>query len=142
MVPDWDEIPGARGCTPQACGFRDNCAALEASGCAVYGLSSQSTEYQAEMALRLGLPFPVLSDSGLALTRAMRLPTFTVAGQVLLKRLAWVADDGRIVKAFYPVFPPDRNASDALAWVRAHPAPKRRPGAGGCRRPEPKRGSG
>jgi len=117
-TPDWDMIPGARGCTPHTCAFRDLYAEFEALRCAVYGLSTQDTAYQREMTERLHVPFPVLSDAGLELTRALRLPTFTVAGEVLLKRLAWVADDGRISKVFYPVFPPDQNADEVLKWIR------------------------
>ena len=118
-VPDWDMIPGARGCTPHTCSFRDLYSEFQALGCAVYGLSTQETAYQSEMTQRLRVPFPVLSDAELELTRALRLPTFTVAGMVLLKRLAWVADDGRITKVFYPVFPPDKNAEEVLAWLRS-----------------------
>jgi len=117
LTPDWDMIPGARGCTPHTCGFRDLYGELQALGCAVYGLSTQDTDYQREMADRLHVPFPVLSDARLELTRALRLPTFTVASQVLLKRLAWVAEDGRISKVFYPVFPPDKNAEEVLSWL-------------------------
>ena len=84
----------------------------------MYGLSTQDPAYQREMAERLHVPFPVLSDAGLNLTKALRLPTFTVAGEVLLKRLAWVADGGRITKVFYPVFPPDKNAEEVLSWLR------------------------
>ena len=117
--PGWDDIPGARGCTPQACGFRDHFAELKALGvAAVYGLSSQDTGYQREAAERLHLPFAILSDAALKLTRAMKLPTFSVAGMTLLKRMAWVVDDGRIVKVFYPVFPPDQNAAQVTAWLR------------------------
>ncbi len=118
-TPDWDMIPGARGCTPHTCGFRDLYAEFQALRCAVYGLSTQNTAYQREMVERLHVPFPVLSDANLELTRALRLPTFTVAGEVLLKRLAWVADDGRITKVFYPVFPPDKNAEEVLNWLRS-----------------------
>jgi peroxiredoxin len=115
--PGWDMIPGARGCTPQSCGFRDHFAELRALGVAqVFGLSTQDTAYQREMAERLHLPFPVLSDETLALTHALRLPTFE-AGGTLLKRMALVVDDGRITKVFYPVFPPDRNAEEVVAWV-------------------------
>ena len=117
--PGWDDIPGARGCTPQSCGFRDHFAELQALGVAcVYGLSTQDTAYQREAAERLHLPFPILSDADLKLTRAMRLPTFSVAGMTLLKRMALIIDDGRIVKAFYPVFPPDQNAAEVIAWLR------------------------
>jgi len=122
LVDDWDMIPGARGCTPQTCSFRDLFADLKAAGAqGVFGLSSQSTAYQREMVERLHVPFAVLSDEKLALTRAMRLPTMDVAGQTLIKRFALVIDDGRITKVFYPVFPPDRNAGDVLAWLRANP---------------------
>lgn len=121
LVPDWDLIPGARGCTPHTCAFRDLAADFAALGCRVLGLSTQDPDYQREMAERLHLPFPVLSDSRLALTEALRLPTLTVAGQVLLVRLAWVQDDGAVAHVFYPVFPPDRNAAEVLAWVAAHP---------------------
>jgi peroxiredoxin len=120
LVPDWDSIPGARGCTPQSCAFRDLHAELLAAGAArVLGLSTQSTDYQREAAARLHLPFPLLSDEALALTRAIRLPTFEVAGLTLLKRMALVIDDGCISRVFYPVFPPDRNAADVLAWLRS-----------------------
>lgn len=120
LVPDWDSIPGARGCTPQSCAFRDLHAELLAAGAAcVFGLSTQSTDYQREAAARLHLPFPLLSDEKLALARAIRLPTFEVAGLTLLKRMALAIDDGCISRVFYPVFPPDRNAADVLAWLRS-----------------------
>ena len=123
LVDDWDMIPGARGCTPQTCAFRDLFAELKAAGAAhVFGLSTQSNAYQAEMAARLHLPFPVLSDEKLALVRALNLPTFQVAGLTLIKRLALIVDDGRITHVFYPVFPPDRNAGDVLAWLKKYPA--------------------
>src|SRR5256885_15468988 len=110
LVDDWDMIPGARGCTPQTCAFRDLFAELKAAGAGhVFGLSTQSNTYQTEMASRLHLPFPVLSDEKLELTRALGLPTMGAAGLTLLKRLALVIDDGRITPVFYPVFPPDRN---------------------------------
>lgn len=115
LVPDWDAIPGARGCTPQTCGYRDLNAEFAARGARVFGLSTQDTAYQREMVERVGVPFPVLSDAKLALARAMRLPTMDVAGLTLLKRLAWIARDGTIERVFYPVFPPDRNAADVLA---------------------------
>jgi len=124
LTPDWDMIPGARGCTPHTCGFRDLYGEFQALGCAVYGLSTQDTAYQLEMVERLRVPFPVLSDAALELTRALRLPTFTVAGEVLLKRLAWVADDARITKVFYPVFPPDKNAEEVLSYLRADRGPR------------------
>jgi peroxiredoxin len=122
-VDDWDMIPGARGCTPQTCAFRDHCAEMKAAGVAdVFGLSTQTTAYQREMADRLHLPFPILSDADLVLAKALRLPTMRVADMTLLKRMALVIDSGVIAKVFYPVFPPDRNAGDVLAWVKANPA--------------------
>jgi peroxiredoxin len=122
LVDDWDQIPGARGCTPQSCAFRDLHQALVGAGAsAVFGLSTQTTTYQREMVQRLHLPFAVLSDSDLALTSALRLPTHLVAGETLIKRMAWIIDAGRITQVFYPVFPPDRNARDVLAWLEAHP---------------------
>ncbi|MGJ4886613.1 peroxiredoxin [Bradyrhizobium sp. HKCCYLRH3099] len=119
LVEDWDLIPGARGCTPQACSFRDLFGELKAAGAAhVFGLSTQSNAYQTEMAARLHLPFPVLSDETLELTHALRLPTMEIAGLTLIKRLAMVVDDARITHVFYPVFPPDRNAGDVLGWLK------------------------
>ena len=120
-VDDWDMIPGARGCTPQACSFRDLFKDLRDAGVDhVFGVSTQTNEYQREMATRLHLPFPVLSDADLELASALRLPTMNVADETLLKRLAIIADDGVIVKVFYPVFPPDRNAADVLEWLSHH----------------------
>jgi len=114
----WDQIPGARGCTPQSCAFRDHFAELKRLGVAhLYGLSTQDSDYQSEAVERLHLPFPLLSDQNLELTRALDLPTFTVAGMTLLKRMAWVIDDGAITKVFYPVFPPDKNAEEVIAWL-------------------------
>jgi peroxiredoxin len=122
LVDDWDMIPGARGCTPQTCSFRDLFAELKAAGTRqVFGLSTQDNVYQTEMASRLHLPFPVLSDEKLKLTRALNLPTMEVAGLTLIKRLALIVDDGRIAHVFYPVFPPDRNAADVLAWLKENP---------------------
>jgi peroxiredoxin len=124
LVPDWDQIPGARGCTPQTCAFRDLHAEFARLGCRVFGLSTQDTDYQKEMIQRLHIPFPVLSDAQLRLTTALRLPTFEVAGQTLIKRLAWAARGGVIEKVFYPVFPSDRNAADVLGWLRTNlPSP-------------------
>ncbi len=123
LVDDWDRIPGARGCTPQSCAFRDLHTELQAAGAArVFGLSTQDLAYQQEVVARLHLPFAILSDASLTLTRALGLPIMTVAGLTLLKRMAWVIDDGRISQLFYPVFPPDRNAADVLAWLKTHPA--------------------
>ena len=121
LVPDWDRIPGARGCTPQSCGFRDHHAELRERGARVFGLSTQDTDYQREAAARLHLPFPLLSDANLAFAKAMRLPTFEVAGHTLLKRLALVIRDGHVEHVFYPVFPPDRNAEEVANWLEAHP---------------------
>ena len=118
----WDEIPGARGCTPETCGFRDHHQDLAKLGAEVFGLSTQSTEYQQEMVERLEVPFDVLSDEHLALTRALRLPTFTVEGMTLLKRLTLIVRDTRIEHVFYPVFPPDKHAEEVIAWLKAHPA--------------------
>ncbi|KIZ41497.1 MULTISPECIES: peroxiredoxin [Rhodopseudomonas] len=123
LVDDWDMIPGARGCTPQACAFRDLFAELKAAGAGqVFGLSTQSNAYQLEMASRLHLPFPVLSDAKLELTQALKLPTMEVAGLTMIKRLTLIIDDGRISHVVYPVFPPDRNAAEVLAWLKANPA--------------------
>ena len=118
MPPGWDETPGARGCTPQSCGFRDAHGELRALGKRVAGLSAQPLEDQLEFAQRNAMPFPVIADPELRLDAALGLPTFQVEGQVLYKRLALVADAGRIAKVFYPVFPPDENAADVLAWLR------------------------
>jgi peroxiredoxin len=115
----WDAIPGARGCTPQSCSFRDRFGELKRLGVAqLFGLSAQDTAYQQEAARRLHLPFPILSDEKLAFTRALRLPTFSVDGMTLIKRMALVIDDGTIIKVFYPVFPPDKNAEEVIAWLQ------------------------
>jgi peroxiredoxin len=121
-LPDgWNEIPGARGCTPEACGFRDHHAELRAAGAVtVYGLSSQSTAYQAELAERLGLPFEILSDTGHALGQALDLPTFTAGGERLYKRLTMIVADGRVEHVFYPIFPPDEHAAQVLDWLSSH----------------------
>ncbi len=121
----WDLIPGARGCSPQSCGFRDHFADLKSQGVEhVFGLSTQDTDYQIEAANRLHLPFEMLSDERLRLTRAMSLPTFDVEGLTLLKRFTLVVRNGVIAKVFYPVFPPDQNASQVVAWLarKAHQA--------------------
>jgi len=121
-LPDgWDAIPGARGCTPQSCAFRDlHKVLIEAGAARVLGLSTQDTAYQREAAERLHLPFPLLSDAKFALTQAMQLPTMVVGGLTLIKRLALVIDDGVVAKVFYPVFPPDRNAADVHEWLAAN----------------------
>lgn len=117
LAEDWDMIPGARGCTPEACGFRDHHAELATLGARVFGLSTQDTAYQRELAERLDLPFPILSDADLALATTLRLPTFEVAGRTLLKRLTMVILDGTVEHVFYPVFPPDRHAGEVLRWL-------------------------
>jgi peroxiredoxin len=121
LVDDWDDIPGARGCTPEACSFRDHHAELAASGARVVGLSTQDPAYQREAAARLHLPYPLLSDCELALTRALELPTFEAAGQVLLRRLTLVVRDGLVEHLWYPVFPPDSHAQEVLSWLQANP---------------------
>jgi peroxiredoxin len=116
----WNEIPGARGCTPESCGFRDLYADLQSAGVsAVYGLSTQGTDYQLELSERLGLPFAILSDPELELGGTLDLPTFTVEGRRLYRRLTMIIDDGRIEHVFYPVFPPDRHAEQVLDWLSA-----------------------
>jgi peroxiredoxin len=119
LVPDWDAIPGARGCTPESCGFRDHYSELLAAGAAaVFGLSTQDTDYQREAAERLQLPFALLSDADLELTKALRLPTFDAAGETLLKRFTLMIADARLEHVFYPVFPPDGHAEEVLGWLR------------------------
>ena len=114
----WDLIPGARGCTPQTCAFRDHFSELQALGVEhLFGLSTQDSDYQREAAERLHLPFAILSDEHLTLTRALKLPTFEVDGMKLLKRFTMIITDGVIEHVFYPVFPPDRNAGDVLSWL-------------------------
>jgi peroxiredoxin len=119
----WDAIPGARGCTPQSCGFRDHHAELTRLGVDhLYGLSTQDTAYQQEAASRLHLPFALLSDEALKFTKALRLPTFVTSGMTLLNRMALIVDNGVIAHVFYPVFPPDRNAEEVAAWLKASAA--------------------
>ncbi len=114
----WDAIPGARGCTPQSCGFRDHFAELKTLGVGqVFGLSTQDSAYQREAVERLHLPFTILSDEKRKFAQALKLPTFEAAGMILLKRMALVIDDGVITKVFYPVFPPDKNAQEVIAWL-------------------------
>lgn len=118
----WDDIPGARGCTPETCGFRDHHKDLAKLHAEVFGVSTQDTPYQQEMVRRLEVPFEVLSDEHMDFARALKLPTFTVEGMTLLKRLTIVARDGRIEHVFYPVFPPDKHAEEVIAWLKKHPA--------------------
>jgi peroxiredoxin len=116
----WDAIPGSRGCTPQSCEYRDHHAELSALGARVFGISTLDTDYQAEAAARLHLPFELLSDGSLELARALRLPTFEVAGQTLIKRLTLIARGGIIQHCFYPVFPPTADAENVLKYLEAH----------------------
>ncbi len=117
MPRGWDDIPGARGCTPQSCSFRDHYWELRALGARVFGLSTQDTEYQREAAGRLNLPFDLLSDERLEFARALKLPTFEADSMTLLKRITLIIDGGRIEKVFYPVFPPDKNAQEVVEWL-------------------------
>ncbi len=114
---DWDRIPGARGCTPQNCGFRDHHSEFRRLGISVYGISSQTTEYQREFVERNKIPYELLSDSGFALTKALKLPTFDYNGLRLIRRLALFLENSTIQKVFYPVFPPDKNAEQVLEWA-------------------------
>jgi peroxiredoxin len=118
----WNQIPGARGCTPQSCAFRDHHDEVRALGAELFGLSAQGTEYQREAVARLRLPFELLSDERLAFAHALRLPTFEVEAMTLIKRLTLVLEDGVIEAVFYPVFPPGQNAVDVIAWLSRHPA--------------------
>jgi len=122
-LPDgWNDIPGARGCTPQSCAFRDHYDDLRRAGASrVFGLSTQSTNDQSEAGTRLHLPFPLLSDAELTFANALNLPRFEVDGRTLLKRITLITRAGRITKSFYPVFPPDQNASDVLNWLKENP---------------------
>jgi peroxiredoxin len=119
QIPGWDDIPGARGCTPQSCAFRDNFNEFEALGVRVFGVSAQDTNYQREFAERTHLPYPLLSDAAFVLTDALRLPTFEAGGMRLIKRITLLLTDGLIEKVCYPVFPPDKNAEEVLAYLRA-----------------------
>ena len=122
MPTGWDEIPGARGCTPQSCGFRDHFAELKQLGvAAVFGLSTQDSVYQREARDRLQLPFELLSDEDLALSKAIDLPLFEADGMTLMKRLTLIVRDGQIEHVFYPVFPPDRSAADVATWLKDNP---------------------
>jgi len=115
--PGWNEIPGARGCTPQSCAFRDHYQELQKLGAQIFGLSAQDTDYQREAAARLHLPFELLSDSSFQFTDRLRLPTFEAAGMRLIKRLTLITRDAQIEQVFYPVFPPDKNAEEVIAWL-------------------------
>jgi peroxiredoxin len=118
-LPDgWDAIPGARGCTPQACAFRDHQGELASLDVSVFGLSAQDTAYQRELADRLHLPFEILSDAQFRLTNALRLPTFEVDGMRLIRRLTLIVRDGTIEHVFYPVYPPDAHPDEVLRWLQ------------------------
>lgn len=122
LVDDWDMIPGARGCTPQTCAFRDLFKDLKDAGAQhVFGISTQDSAYQRELVERMHVPFQIMSDVDLVFMRALNLPSMDVAGLTLIKRLAMIIDDGKITHVFYPVFPPDRNAGDVLAWLQENP---------------------
>ena len=122
LIEGWDDIPGARGCTPQSCSYRDALAEFEQFDATVIGISAQSAAEQAEFASREHIPFPLLSDPQLQLATALRLPTFEAAGMTLYRRLTLVAEAGIVVKAFYPVFPPDRDAAAVLSWLASRAA--------------------
>jgi peroxiredoxin len=116
---EWNLIPGARGCTPHSCGFRDLHQEFKALGFQVFGASTQDTDYQKELVNRVHLPFEILSDAHFELVNALQLPTFEYHGLRLIKRMAWVVEGGKIIKVFYPVFPPDKNADEVLNWLKA-----------------------
>jgi peroxiredoxin len=116
--PDWDLIPGARGCTPQSCGFRDLYQEFRILGFEIYGVSSQDSSYQKEFVIRNHIPFEILSDSEFRLTDSLRVPTFQYNGMRLIKRMAWITEEGSISKVFYPVFPPNENATQVLKWLK------------------------
>ncbi len=116
---EWDRIPGARGCTPEACAFRDHHAELRAVRSQVYGVSTDATEAQREAAERLHLPFELLSDAHRSWSNRLRLPTFEVRGQVFLSRLTLIVGDGLVERVFYPVFPPDRHPEEVIAFLRS-----------------------
>jgi len=120
-LPGWNYIPGARGCTPQTCAFRDHHAKLKALGAGVFGLSTQDTEYQREAVERLHLPFELLSDEHFQLIEALHLPTFELAGIRFVKRITLIVREGVIEKVFYPVFPPDGNAGEVVDWLKKNP---------------------
>ena len=117
-LPNWDQIPGAKGCTPQSCAFRDQHAELRALGARVFGLSTQDTDYQREAVERLHLPFALLSDADLAFSSALRLPTFSVAGLTLIEHLTLILESGRIETVFHPVPAPEENAAQVVNWLR------------------------
>lgn len=117
----WDEIPGARGCTPQSCAFRDRDRELKQLKTQVYGISTQSTEYQLEAVKRLYLPFELLSDRYLQFANSLKLPIFEIENKQLIKRVTLIAQDGKIIKVFYPIFPPNKNADEVIEWLESNP---------------------
>ena len=121
LPPGWDDIPGARGCTPQSCAFRDLHGELSRLGATVVGISAMDPDEQAGFVERERIPYPLLNDRALRLAEALALPTFEAGGMRLYKRITLVAREGRIVKVFYPVFPPDRNAAEVADWLRENP---------------------
>lgn len=120
-LPGWNDLPGARGCTPQSCAFRDHRAEIEHLGAGLFGLSTQETAYQQEAVARLHLPFALLSDAHFALIQAIGLPTFEISGERFVQRVTLVLRDGLIEHIFYPVFPPNQNAAEVVLWLTAHP---------------------
>ncbi len=122
-IPEgWVKIPGAAGCTPQACAYRDNYAELKRNGIGIYGISTQTSEAQKEASNRLGLPYPLLSDANHSFSSALKLPMLEVGGSKLIKRLTLILKDGVIKKCFYPVFPPDKNVVEVIAWLSENKA--------------------
>jgi len=118
LPPGWDDIPGARGCTPESCSFRDHYREIRQLGAEVFGLSTQSTDYQQEVRERLHLPFDLLSDEGFSFTDALSLPTFTVPSLRLLRRVTLVSNSGMIERVFYPIFPPDTHPADVVTYLK------------------------
>jgi peroxiredoxin len=122
-IPEgWVQIPGAAGCTPQACSYRDNHTELKRNSVGVYGISTQTSEAQKEASNRLGLPYPLLSDANHSFSSALKLPLLEVGGSKLIKRLTLILKDGVIKKCFYPVFPPDKNVVEVIAWLSENQA--------------------
>jgi peroxiredoxin len=122
LPPGWDAIPGARGCTPQTCAFRDHFSDLRLAGIdQLFGISTQSPLAQRDAVDRLRLPFSLLSDAAFDLTQAMILPSFEAGGYLMLKRFTLVIDGGRVSKVFYPIFPPDLHAQEVLDWLTGEP---------------------
>jgi len=123
LPPGWDDIPGARGCTPESCAFRDSYAEIRQLGADVFGLSTQGNEYQREVRERLHLPFDLLSDEDFRFSQALSLPTFTVASMRLLRRVTLICESGTVVRVFYPIFPPDKHPSDVVSYLKTRSGP-------------------